>query len=120
MPALTLASTEEAAKVCWDVSSSLGLVSAGRWRPSGICGSPRCRCLCPGSAWRPGVATHVLGAVIPDVVGGSPADAITEHVTDRRARGPLYLAMVWNDSTSYSWVTIWSVSKGLATFHTFC
>jgi hypothetical protein len=41
-------------------------------------------------------------------------------VTDRRARGPLYRALVWNDSTSYSWVTIWSVSKGLATFHTFC
>ena len=38
----------------------------------------------PGSAWRYGVSTDVLGAVIERVVGGSLADAIAEHVT-----GPL-------------------------------
>jgi CubicO group peptidase (beta-lactamase class C family) len=36
----------------------------------------------PGSAWRYGVATDVLGAVIEAVVGASLADAIAEHVTD--------------------------------------
>jgi CubicO group peptidase (beta-lactamase class C family) len=36
----------------------------------------------PGSAWRYGVATDVLGAIIAAVVGGSLADAISEYVTD--------------------------------------
>jgi CubicO group peptidase (beta-lactamase class C family) len=36
----------------------------------------------PGSAWRYGLATDVLGAVIAAVVGGSLADAIAEYVTD--------------------------------------
>jgi CubicO group peptidase (beta-lactamase class C family) len=36
----------------------------------------------PGSAWRYGVSTDVLGAVIEQVVRGSLADAIAEHVND--------------------------------------
>ena len=36
----------------------------------------------PGSAWRYGVGTDVLGAVIAAVVEGSLADAIAEYVTD--------------------------------------
>jgi CubicO group peptidase (beta-lactamase class C family) len=36
----------------------------------------------PGSGWRYGVATDVLGAVIEAVVGGSLANAIAEYVTD--------------------------------------
>ena len=38
----------------------------------------------PGSAWRYGFATDVLGAILAVVVGGSLADAISEYVT-----GPL-------------------------------
>ncbi len=36
----------------------------------------------PGSGWRYGVATDVLGAVIGAVMGASLADAIAEHITD--------------------------------------
>jgi CubicO group peptidase (beta-lactamase class C family) len=61
----------------------------------------------PGSAWRYGVATDVLGAVIEAVTGKSLADAIAEHVTDPlgmrdtgfRVREPARLATPYADGT---------------------
>jgi CubicO group peptidase (beta-lactamase class C family) len=61
----------------------------------------------PGSGWRYGVSTDVLGAVIEVVVGGSLADAIAEYVTgplDMRdttftVREPARLATPYADGT---------------------
>jgi CubicO group peptidase (beta-lactamase class C family) len=62
----------------------------------------------PGSSWRYGVATDVLGAVIANVVGGSLADAIAEYVTDPlgmretsfTVRDPARLATPYADGAS--------------------
>jgi CubicO group peptidase (beta-lactamase class C family) len=61
----------------------------------------------PGSAWRYGVSTDVLGAVLEAVVGGTLSDAISEYVTTPlgmrdtsfTVRDPTRLATPYADGT---------------------